>query len=59
MRRLRAERLGTGDKAEGIFLELVFDEGLGRYTMGAKNYTYTILGVPDYKYSIMGPKTLF
>ena len=52
MRRLRAERLGTGDKAEGIFEELVFDEG-------AKNYTYTILGVPDYKYSIMGPKTLF
>ena len=33
-------------------------EGVGS-AIGALIITYTILGVPHYTYSIMGPKTLF
>ena len=29
------------------------------HNIGALRITYTILGVPDYSYSTLGPKTLF
>ena len=38
---------------------LLVCEGLRACTIGAFIITYTTLGVPDYNYSIMGPKTLF
>ena len=34
------------------------NEMLGSNTIGVLRSTYTISGVPDYNYSIMGPKTL-
>ena len=30
--------------------------GVGEFTVGARIFTYTIAGVPDYSYSITGPK---
>ena len=43
----------------GGVTETIEDRTPTEYAIGALIITYTILGVPYYKYTIMGPKTLF